>query len=74
MQLIENPQGNYRFLTGIAPYSAGVVALPAMKSSASRCTHPFLIAKALRRLTSSFKPKIARAKRSAPLNYACPDH
>ncbi|MFN8489761.1 MAG: hypothetical protein U0350_19405 [Caldilineaceae bacterium] len=28
MQLIENPQGNYRFLTGIAPYSAGVVALP----------------------------------------------
>ena len=27
MQLIENPQGNYRFLTGIAPYSAGVVAL-----------------------------------------------
>ena len=27
MQLIENPHGNYGFLTGIAPYSAGVVAL-----------------------------------------------
>jgi hypothetical protein len=28
MQLIDNPSGNYRFLTGIAPYSAGVVAMP----------------------------------------------
>ncbi len=28
MQLIDNPKGNYRFLTGIAPYSAGVTALP----------------------------------------------
>lgn len=28
MQLIENPQGNYRFLTGIAPYSSGAVAMP----------------------------------------------
>lgn len=28
MQLIDNPKGNYRFLTGIAPYSAGVVAMP----------------------------------------------
>lgn len=26
MQLIENPRGNYRFLTGIAPYSSGVAA------------------------------------------------
>jgi hypothetical protein len=26
MQLIENQRGNYRFLTGIAPYSSGVVA------------------------------------------------
>ncbi len=26
--LIDNPGGNYRFLTGIAPYSCGVVALP----------------------------------------------
>ncbi len=26
--LIENPRGNYRFLTGIAPYSSGVVAMP----------------------------------------------
>ncbi|MEZ4638216.1 MAG: hypothetical protein R2873_27045 [Caldilineaceae bacterium] len=28
MHLIENPSGNYRFLTGIAPYSAGVTAMP----------------------------------------------
>lgn len=27
MKLIDNPKGNYRFLTGIAPYSAGVVAM-----------------------------------------------
>jgi hypothetical protein len=26
MELLDNPQGNYRFLTGISPYSAGVVA------------------------------------------------
>jgi len=28
MQIIDNPAGNYCFLTGIAPYSAGVTALP----------------------------------------------
>lgn len=28
MKLIPNPPGGYRFLTGIAPYSSGVVALP----------------------------------------------
>ena len=28
MPLIDNPNGNYRFLTGIAPYSSGVVAMP----------------------------------------------
>ena len=27
MMLIDNPRGNYRFLTGIAPYSSGVVAM-----------------------------------------------
>ena len=27
MMLIDNPRGNYRFLTGIAPYSSGVVAI-----------------------------------------------
>lgn len=26
--LLDNPNGNYRFLTGIAPYSSGVVAMP----------------------------------------------
>lgn len=28
MRLIDNPHGGYRFLTGIAPYSSGVVAAP----------------------------------------------
>ena len=28
MSLIDNPHGGYRFLTGIAPYSSGVVAAP----------------------------------------------
>lgn len=28
MQLLDHPIGNYRFYTGIAPYSAGVVAVP----------------------------------------------
>jgi hypothetical protein len=28
MPLIDNPRGGYRFLTGIAPYSSGVVAAP----------------------------------------------
>ncbi len=28
MQLLDHPLGNYRFFTGIAPYSAGVVAMP----------------------------------------------
>jgi hypothetical protein len=29
--LIDNPKGNYRFLRGIAPYSSGVVAMPAFE-------------------------------------------
>ena len=28
MKLIGNPEGNYNFLTGIAPYSSGVAAMP----------------------------------------------
>jgi hypothetical protein len=28
MSLLDNPRGGYRFLTGIAPYSSGVVAAP----------------------------------------------
>ncbi len=28
MQLVEHPRGSYRFLTGIAPYSSGVIAMP----------------------------------------------
>ncbi len=28
MELMDHPEGHYRFLTGIAPYSSGVVAMP----------------------------------------------
>ncbi|MBC8254013.1 MAG: RidA family protein [Ardenticatenia bacterium] len=28
MQLIDNPKGHFQFLTGIAPYSSGVIAVP----------------------------------------------
>jgi hypothetical protein len=28
MQLLDNPQGGYRFLTGVAPFSSGVIAMP----------------------------------------------
>lgn len=28
MELLDNPKGNYRFLSGIDPYSSGVVAMP----------------------------------------------
>lgn len=28
MKLIDNPKGNYKFLSGIAPYSCGVIAMP----------------------------------------------
>jgi hypothetical protein len=31
MKLLNNPKGSYRFLTGIAPYSSGVVAMPGYK-------------------------------------------
>jgi hypothetical protein len=33
MRLIDNPRGGYRFLTGIAPYSSGVVAAPGYQIS-----------------------------------------
>lgn len=40
MQLIDNPSGNYRFLTGIAPYSAGVTALPGYEIVRAVLAHP----------------------------------
>ncbi|MBI3960122.1 MAG: RidA family protein [Chloroflexi bacterium] len=40
MQLIDNPSGNYRFLTGIAPYSAGVTALPGHEIVRAVLAHP----------------------------------
>jgi len=40
MQLLENPAGNYRFLTGIAPYSAGVIAQPGYEIVRALLTRP----------------------------------
>jgi hypothetical protein len=40
MTLIDNPRGNYRFLTGIAPYSSGVVAMPGYEIVRATLSHP----------------------------------
>lgn len=40
MNLIDNPAGNYRFLTGIAPYSSGVVAMPGYEIVHVTCQNP----------------------------------
>ena len=40
MRLIDNSQGNYRFLTGIAPYSSGVVAMPGYEVIYAVLQHP----------------------------------
>jgi len=40
MMLIDNPPGNYRFLTGIAPYSSGVVAMPGFEIVHVRLEQP----------------------------------
>ncbi|MBK8504423.1 MAG: RidA family protein [Saprospiraceae bacterium] len=40
MTLHENPQGNYRFLKGIAPYSSGVVAMPGFEIIRVRMVDP----------------------------------
>ena len=44
MTLIDNPQGNYRFLTGIAPYSSGVVAMSGFEIIRVRLLRPLPIA------------------------------
>lgn len=40
MTLNDHPQGNYRFLTGIAPYSSGVVAMPGFEIIRIRLRQP----------------------------------
>lgn len=40
MTLNDNLQGNYRFLTGIAPYSSGVIAMPGFEIIRVRLLHP----------------------------------
>lgn len=40
MTLIDHPQGNYRFLTGIAPYSSGVIAMPGFEIIRIRLRQP----------------------------------
>ena len=43
MTLVDNPQGNYRFLTGIAPYSCGVVAMEGFEIVRVRLRQPISI-------------------------------
>ncbi len=44
MQLINNRAGGYRFLTGIAPYSAGVIAAPGFALVRRQFSHPLPLA------------------------------
>ena len=43
MTLIDHPQGNYRFLTGIAPYSSGVIAMPGFEIIRVRLQEPLAV-------------------------------
>ena len=43
MILKDHPQGNYRFLTGIAPYSSGVIAMPGFEIIRVRLHHPLAV-------------------------------
>uniref|UniRef100_A0A540VCH0 RidA family protein n=1 Tax=Litorilinea aerophila TaxID=1204385 RepID=A0A540VCH0_9CHLR len=40
MRLVDHPQGHYRFLTGIAPYSSGVIAMPGYEIVRARLAAP----------------------------------
>lgn len=44
MQLLDHPSGNYRFLTGIAPYSSSVVAQPGYMLVRAQFTAPLPLA------------------------------
>jgi len=52
MKLIDNPKGNYQFLTGIAPYSSGVVAMPGFEIVHTRFMRPVPLHLALERVQS----------------------
>lgn len=43
--LIENPKGNYRFLKGISPYSAGAAAMPGYEIERARLNPPLPLSK-----------------------------
>ena len=43
MILKDHPQGNYRFLTGIAPYSSGVIAMPGFEIIRVRLHQPLVV-------------------------------
>lgn len=45
MTLTDNPRGNYRFLSGIAPYSCGVIAMPGYEIVRIRLLHPLPVKK-----------------------------
>jgi hypothetical protein len=43
MTLNEHPEGNYRFLSGIAPYSSGVIAMPGFEIIRVRLQKPLAV-------------------------------
>jgi len=61
MKLIVNPKGNYRFLSGIAPYSCGVIAMPGYEIIRVKLLRPlpineFIFERISRHLTSEDRP------------------
>src|SRR5436305_1820313 len=78
MPLIDNPRGGYRFLTGIAPYSSGVLAAPGYElvRATLRAPLPYQAGFALleRQLAEQGRPRAAlcavELRLPAPLSFA----
>lgn len=76
MQLIDNLSGNYRFLTGIAPYSAGVTAQPGYEIVRAVLARPLPwrdgFARIDKHLTTLGRPGVRALRRGTALAHAPP--
>ncbi len=60
MTLIDNPRGNYRFLSGIAPYSCGVVAMPGFEIIRVKLLRPLPLQGAVFELIAAYLASVGR--------------
>ena len=64
-EVIQFPDGNYRFVKGVYPYSAGVAALPGFALERARFRKPVPVAQGFRAIASQLerlgRPKTAFA-------------